>query len=378
VGEGGDEVSVARFIADQRTFYRVPHAFSCRVLSVSEAWYYKWIKVPTTARGARRALLDEAVREAFAASGASYGSPRIHEDLVDPELPHPELAGLAAEPPAEVVQLHAQPAEQEPVGDVTNEVLSEEPVGSGALGEDLDALLDRLSGPKRLARGLPWKVSVNTVADSMRRQGLVGRKARRNKGLTRQDKTAPKFPDLLKRGFTAATINSRWVGDMTEIPTFEGKLYMATVIDLCSRRLLAAPTSNHPNAGLASDAIKMAVAVRGGAENIAQVVFHTDRGSTYTASDFTKLCAGLKIRQSMGRVGSCFDNAAAESFFSTLEWEVLSRHTFATREQARQVISAWVEEFYNPRRRHSTLAMRSPIAHEQALATEALRTKDAA
>jgi len=89
-------VSVARFIADQRTFYRVPHAFTCRVLAVSEAWFYKWVKAPTTDRGQRRALLDEAVREAFAASGASYGSPRIHEDLIDPDLLHPELAGLAA------------------------------------------------------------------------------------------------------------------------------------------------------------------------------------------------------------------------------------------------------------------------------------------
>jgi len=153
---------------------------------------------------------------------------------------------------------------------------------------------------------------------------------------------------------------------------------MATVIDLCSRRLLAAPTAEHPNAELACDAIRMAVVVRGGADNIAEVIFHTDRGSTYTAGVFTTLCAGLKIRQSMGRVGSCFDNAAAESFFSTLEVEVLSRHTFATREQARQVISAWVQEFYNPKRRHSTLAMRSPIAHEHAVAAEALRAKDAA
>jgi len=106
---------------------------------------------------------------------------------------------------------------------------------------------------------------------------------------------------------------------------------MATVLDLFSRRLLAAPTSDHPNAELAMDAIKMAVAVRRGAENIRDVIFHTDRGSTYTASDFTKLCSGLHIRQSMGRVGSCFDNAAAESLFSTLEWEVLSRQHFRTK-----------------------------------------------
>jgi len=360
VGEGGDEVSVARFIADQRTFYRVPHAFTCRVLAVSPSWFYKWRDRPPTARQARRALLDEAVREAFAASGASYGSPRVHADLIDPEL------------------LHPQPTDEEPAGDVTGEALGEAAALSDALDKDPDALLGRLSGPDRLAQGLPWRVSVNTVADSMRRQGLKGRKVKRNRGLTRQDKTAPKFPDLLKRDFTAATINTRWVGDITEIPTAQGKLYMATVIDLCSRRLLAAPTSEHPNRELACDAIRMAVAVRGGAASIAEVIFHTDRGSTYTADDFTKLCAGLKIRQSMGRVGSCFDNAAAESFFSTLEWEVLSRHTFVTREQARQVISAWVEEFYNPRRRHSTLAMRSPIAHELELAAEARRAKDAA
>ena len=103
---------------------------------------------------------------------------------------------------------------------------------------------------------------------------------------------------------------------------------------------------------------------------------NTDRGATYTANDFTRLCAGLHIRQSMGRVGSCFDNAAAESFFSTLEWEVLSRHHFRIKDEASLVISAWVEEFYNPVRRHSTVAMRSPIAHENALAVTAATVVD--
>jgi len=103
---------------------------------------------------------------------------------------------------------------------------------------------------------------------------------------------------------------------------------------------------------------------------------NTDRGSTYTADSFTTLCKGLEIRQSMGRVGSCFDNAAAESFFSTLEWEVRSRHHFRTKDEARQVISAWIEQFYNPVRRHSTLAMRSPIGHEKALAATAATVVD--
>jgi transposase InsO family protein len=188
---------------------------------------------------------------------------------------------------------------------------------------------------------------VNTVAESMRRQGLQGRKPKRSKGLTRQDKNAAKFPDLQKRDFSAAAPNRKWCGDITEIPTDEGKLYLASVLDLCGRRLLARPMSEHPDAELASDAIKMAAAVRGGRAVIAGVIFHTGRGSTYTANDFTKLCRKIGVRQSMGRVGSCFDNAASEAFFSTLEHKVLSRHHFATKAQAREVITTWCYEFYN-------------------------------
>ena len=306
-------MSVARFIADQRTNYAVPHALCCRLLGVSESWFYKWIKNPVTARAVRRTELDAAVKKAFDASGRAHGSPRVQCDLTDPL------------PPADPGQ----------------------PVVS------------------------PRRVSVNTVADSMRRQGLVARVVKRSKGLTRQDKKAPKFPDLLKRDFTAAAPNCKWAGDMTEIPTDEGKLYLATVIDLCSRRLLASPTSNSPNAVLAMDAIRMAVAVRGGAEQVKGVIFHTDRGSTYTAGEFTKLCTNLKIRQSMGRTGSCFDNSVAEAFFSTLEWEVLRRHHFTTKDQAREVIATWAEEFYNARRRHSTIGMTSPVVFEQSLTLQA-------
>ncbi|MGH3504295.1 MAG: IS3 family transposase [Nocardioidaceae bacterium] len=211
-----------------------------------------------------------------------------------------------------------------------------------------------------------WKTSVNTVADSMARQGLTARAKKRRKNLTRTDKTKRPFPDLLKRDFTADTPNVKWCGDMTEIPTDEGKLYMATALDLFSRRLLGCSTSVHPDAELAGQAIKMAIATRDG--NVAGVVFHTDRGSTYTAGDFTALCHGLDITQSMGRVGSCFDNAAAESFFSTLEHEVLSRHHFTTREEARKVVVEWAYDFYNGRRRHSSCGMLSPIDYETAAA----------
>jgi transposase InsO family protein len=141
------------------------------------------------------------------------------------------------------------------------------------------------------------------------------------------------------------------------------------VIDLYSRRLLGAATSRHPNAELACEAIKMAVAARGGQQAIHGVIFHTDRGSTYTANDFTRLCRRLGIRQSMGRVGSCFDNAAAEAFFSSLEWEVLSRHDFADTRRAQAIVLDWCYGFYNHDRRHSAANMMSPINYETAAAT---------
>ena len=288
-------MSVARFIADQRTFYRVPYAVCCAILGISVSWFYKWINRPVPGRQQRRAHLDAEVLRLFNDSQWTYGSPRIHADLLE--------AG--------------------------------------------------------------WTVGVNTVAESMRRQGLQGRKPKHSKGLTRQDKKAPKFADLLKRDFTAPAPNVKWCGDMTEIPTDEGRLYLATVLDLYSRRLLACPTSEHPNSQLACDAVKIAAAVRGGRSKIDGVIFHTDRGSTYTATSFTVLCKDkLGVRQSMGRVGSCFDNAAAESFFSTLEHEVLSRHHFATKAEARAVVLAWCHEFYNVKRRHSSAALMSPIEYE--------------
>jgi putative transposase len=214
-----------------------------------------------------------------------------------------------------------------------------------------------------------WRISEKTVAKSMARQHLAGRVKKRRKGLTRPDKRKQPFPDLLNRDFTATGPNLKWCGDIKEIPTDEGKFYLATALDLFSRRLLGYATSAHPDAVLAGQAIKMAVAARGG--NVAGVIFHTDRGSTYTADDFTGLCAKLKITQSMGRVGSCFDNAAAESFFSTLEWEVLSRHHFTTRAEAREVVTRWVCDFYNKARLHSSCGMKSPVDYENSATMEA-------
>jgi transposase InsO family protein len=230
-----------------------------------------------------------------------------------------------------------------------------------------------LHGSPRLhadLRDAGWQVSEKTVADSMRRQGLVVRKVKLRKGTTRQDPSALKFPDLLRRDFTAPAPNQRWCGDITEIPTGHGKLYLATVIDLYSRRLLAAATSRRCDAELCELAIKIAATVRGGKTKINNVVFHTDRGSTCTARTFTWVCSDLGVRQSMGRVGSCFGNAAAEAFFSSLEWEVLSRHQLLDPDHARAVVLPWCYDFYNHRRRHSSAHMLSPIDYENLTADQ--------
>ena len=214
-----------------------------------------------------------------------------------------------------------------------------------------------------------WRVGQNTVAASMAAQQLVARPKRRRRCLTRADKTARRAPDLIGRDFSAAEPNLKWCGDLTEIPTAEGKLYLAAVEDLFSRRLLGFAMSDQHNAELAVASLRMAAAVRGG--SVAGVIFHTDQGSEYTAGVFAAACRSLGVVQSMGRVGSALDNAAAESFFSTLEHELLSRRQFATRDQARRVIAGWIDCFYNRIRRHSSLEMRSPIDYELAAAAGA-------
>lgn len=219
-----------------------------------------------------------------------------------------------------------------------------------------------------------WEVSVNTVAASMARQGLQGRSPKRKRRcLTRPDKAAEPIPDLVKRDFSAERINQRWCGDLTEIPTDEGKLYLATVLDLASRRLPGFAMSEHHDSALAKGALCMAAAVRGG--EVGGVVFHTDKGGEYVGDLFAGACEALGVTRSMGRVGSALDNAAAESFNSTLEHELLSRQHFVTKEQARRAVARFIDA-YNHRRRHSSCEMLPPVAYEQVLA-ERVATKPA-
>ncbi len=154
---------------------------------------------------------------------------------------------------------------------------------------------------------------------------------------------------------------------MTEIDTGEGKCYLATVIDMFSRRMLGYAIGERHDAGLVVDALRMAVTTRGGVDG---VIFHSDRGSEYTSEQFGAACARMGVVQSMGRVGSALDNAVSESFNSVLKVEYVHRHTFTTRAEARLRIATWITGFYNTRRRHSAAAGHPPVVFEQIM-TEA-------
>jgi len=233
----------------------------------------------------------------------------------------------------------------------------------------LFAVREGKDGAPRIAAALReagWTVSENTVAGLMREQGLAARPGRKGrKHTTRQGKGRWRAPDLVGRDFPAAGINRKWYGDGTEIPTGEGKLYLDSVLDMGSRRILGHALGEHHDADLAYGALVMAAAVRGG--RVAGVIFHSDQGSEYTARLFRQACDRLGVQQSMGRPGSALDNAVIESWHSTLEWELRSLRKFATRAEARAAIAAWIED-YNHERRHSALGMRSPVDYERSLA----------
>ncbi len=219
-----------------------------------------------------------------------------------------------------------------------------------------------------------WRVSDNTVAELMAELGLVARVQRHRRGLTRQGKR-PAAPDLVKRRFSTPARDVAWCGDMTEIITGEGKLYLATVIDLCSRRILGYAMGDRHDAGLVVAASNMAAVTHGG--DVAGVIFRSDRGSEYCSADFARVCARARrpsssappwqVRQSMGRVGSCFDNAAAEATFSTIKVEYVHRRQFRPSAEARIKIATWIINFYNRRRRHSVCDGRSPIDYGRSI-----------
>ncbi|MGH8826638.1 MAG: IS3 family transposase [Jiangellaceae bacterium] len=231
---------------------------------------------------------------------------------------------------------------------------------------------ERRDGSPRITarlRGHGWQVSKNTVAQIMAEYGWVARPKRRRKNTTKPNKNHRKAPDQVKRDFSLRELpNQVWVGDVKDIPCAQGKFYLASVLDLHSRRCVGYATGAHHDTPLAKAALCMAIAVRGG--RVAGVIMHTDQGGEYTGELFAAACTATGVTQSMGRTGSALDNAAAESFNSTVEFELLDNGdvVFATRELARAAIAAFIED-YNHERLHSTCGMLPPAAYEREQAT---------
>jgi putative transposase len=268
-----------------------PIAPMARVLGVSKAGYYAWLRRPPSAHAAADAALLKRIRTVHASSRQTYGAPRVHADL-------------------------------------------------RAQGER--------HGRKRIAR-------------PMRDAGLVGA-CHRHGGptTTRRDKEARPAPDLVDRNFTASGPNQLWIADITYLPTAAGFLYLAVVLDVWSRKVVGWSMANHLRAELVLDALEMAI----GQRRPKDVVHHSDQGSQYTSPAFGKRCGEAGVRPSMGSVGDAYDNAMAESFFSTLEVELLSRRRFASHAEARMACFSYIEGWYNPVRLHSGLGYRSPMAYE--------------
>ena len=215
--------------------------------------------------------------------------------------------------------------------------------------------------------GVPDAERVNhkRVARVMRAVGIAGYRRRRRVTTTVPDPANQKVPDLLKRDFTAEQVNTRYVGDITYLPLATGSnLYLATVIDCCSRRVTGWAIAEHMRTELVADALKAADALRGG---LAGAIFHADHGSQYTSKDFAQLCKELEVAQSMGAVGTSADNALAESFNAALKREVLQdRSSWADETTCRREVFRWLAR-YNTKRRHSHCRHSSPAAYERTL-----------
>ncbi|GAB1333353.1 hypothetical protein ACE1SV_76920 [Streptomyces sennicomposti] len=220
------------------------------------------------------------------------------------------------------------------------------------------------------------RVNHKRIARLMRSIGLTGVRLRRRHRTTVADPTAAKAPDLVGRDFTACKPNTKYVGDITYLPLDGGKfLYLATVIDLASRRLAGWAIADHMRTDLVTDALSAAEQTRG---SLAGAVMHTDHGAQYTSRAFADACRQAGVRQSMSAIGSSADNALAESFNATFKREALQgRKRWSSEREARLDAFRWLHR-YNTRRRHSRLGHRSPIAYEAALDTTSTTLAQAA
>ena len=266
-------------------------ATMCRVLGVSASGYYARQKRPPSARARADGELSAQIAAIHQCSRATYGAPRIHEELL--------AAGIHV-------------------------------------------------GGKRVAR-------------LMKATGLSGVSRRRWVTTTVRDTNAQPAPDLVERNFSASGPNRLWVADISYIPTWTGFLYLAVVLDVFSRRIVGWAMESSLHTELVLQALNLAL----GQRRPSGVIHHSDHGSQYTSFAFGKRCEQAGVRPSMGSVGDCFDNAMCESFFATLECELLDRRRFKTQIEARIAIFEFIEGWYNPHRRHSALDYLSPINYER-------------
>lgn len=246
---------------------------------------------------------------------------------------------------------------------------SETELSSRQLAGEIEAIFiasDQTYGAPRVHHWLTrqgFKVGHNRVARIMRENNWVGQIGRPPRVRTTvADPKAVPAPDRLRRDFNPPAPDVAWAGDITYIDTGQGWLYLATVIDLYSRRVIGWSLADHLRASACCDALAMAAATRGGA--VSGVVFHSDRGCQYTSAEFRRRCEALGISQSMGRTGTALDNAAAESFFATLKKELVHRYRWLEHADARRAIVRWIEGWYNARRLHSSLGYRTPTEAE--------------
>jgi putative transposase len=211
------------------------------------------------------------------------------------------------------------------------------------------------------------RIGRKRVARLMRAAGLAGVMRNRFVRTTVRDREAAFAPDLVDRNFQASVPDQLWVADITYVPTWAGFLYLAVVIDAFSRKVVGWAMETHLRTELVLAALDMAYAQR----RPRSVVFHSDRGTQFTSIAFGSRCKEMNMRPSMGSTGDAYDNAMAESFFATLECELLNRRRFKTQVEARMAVFEFIEGWYNPHRRHSALGQLSPVNYERRMLTQA-------
>ena len=248
--------------------------------------------------------------------------------------------------------------------------LGREPSARAKKDEELQAKIRRFHAASRGTYGVPrihadlvgdgQRIGRKRVARLMKAEGLKGVSRRKRTRTTVRDLGQRPAPDLVDRDFTASGPNQLWVADITYIPTWAGFLYLAVVLDVWSRRIVGWCMRTHLRTELILKALNMALDQR----RPTAVIHHSDQGSQYTSIAFGERCQEAGVRPSMGSVGDCFDNAMCESFFATLECELLDRCTFRTPAEARTQVFEFIEAWYNRQRRHSALGYQSPLQFE--------------